>query len=139
MPQNTINPDRIKIVVYIAGPYRAKTPQAVTQNITRARTQADFALRLGYTVICPHLLSQGLELSATDDFWLATTLEISRRCDVMLLVPGWEKSLGTLGEIELYRELGRPIYRTRKEFLFFCPEYVLQWHPPYSRCHPFLC
>lgn len=45
----------------------------------------------------------------SDRFWLEGTLELLRRCDAVLLVPGWEKSSGTRAEIEEAERLGIPV------------------------------
>ncbi len=39
-------------------------------------------------------------MHSADGFWLDGTLELMRRCDAVLLVPGWESSSGTRAEIE---------------------------------------
>ncbi len=101
------------LLVYIAGPYRGKTPQEVELNIASAKQIAKLVARKGYMPVTPHLNTQGFELIAPDlpdEFWLEGTLELMRRCDYVVLAPGWEVSSGTRKEIEIAKSLGIPVY-----------------------------
>ncbi len=51
-------------------------------------------------------------------YWIEGTLEIMRRCDVVLVVLGkhTEKSEGTQGEIAEAKRLGLPIFRSLLNF-----------------------
>ena len=42
-------------------------------------------------------------------FWLAGTLELMRRCDAVLVLPGYSFSEGTKGEIAEADRLGLPV------------------------------
>lgn len=82
-------------VIYIAGPYRAPTPWQVEQNIRAAEALALEVWRAGLTPLCPHTMTRHMDGAITDEAALAGTLELMRRCDAVLLVPGWERSTGT--------------------------------------------
>jgi hypothetical protein len=43
-----------------------------------------------------------------DAFWLDGTLELLRRCDAAVFIPGWPKSSGSRGEWEEAGRLGLP-------------------------------
>lgn len=101
-------------VVYVAGPYRAKSQSGVDMNITAAKHIGLLAIRKGWAPIIPHANTQGLDLcdpTISDEFWLAATMELMRRCDAVVLVPGWEASSGTLAEIAEARRLSLPVIR----------------------------
>ncbi len=96
-------------LAYIAGPYRAKTPWGVQQNINRAADVAAKYWLQGYTVICPHKNTALFDGLAPDDVWLKGGLEILRRCDVVIMMLGWEQSEGAKAEYEEARWLGKEI------------------------------
>ena len=61
-------------VAYIAGPYRAKTPGQIYDNIAKARVVALAMWQKGYIVICPHMNSAFFDGHITDDKILAGDL-----------------------------------------------------------------
>jgi hypothetical protein len=101
-------------VVYIAGPYRAPSPDGIRANLARAASLAIAVWRQGYVALCPHLLTS-FELETptgiADEVWLAGVLALLRRCDAVALVEGWERSEGTLAELREARALGLPVVR----------------------------
>jgi predicted Rossmann-fold nucleotide-binding protein len=101
-------------LLYVAGRYRAATREAVAANIEAARQVGIQAARLGWYPVIPHCNTAHMELDVEhgDQFWLAGTLELMTRCDAVVLVPGWEISQGTLGEIAKADQLQLPIYRS---------------------------
>lgn len=102
-------------VIYVAGPYRARTRQAVEFNIQAARAVGLLCCRKGWSPIIPHSNTSHLDAmdpSIGDEFWLASTMELLRRCDAVVLVPGWERSQGTRDEIIEAEKLGIPVYRS---------------------------
>lgn len=96
-------------ICYIAGPYRSKTLNGVWENIMFARQYAIKYWNLGYSVICPHTNTMLMDMENTDNMFLEGDLEMIRRCDVMVMIPGWEKSVGACGELRLAKELGLEI------------------------------
>lgn len=97
-------------LVYISGPYSAATEWGVEQNIRRAEALALRAWAAGAAVICPHLNTSHFGGALPDETWLNGDLEILRRCDAVLLVSGWQQSVGVLGELRLARELELPVW-----------------------------
>jgi len=89
-------------LVYIAGRYRGRTPETVQANIEAARFIGLLAAEKGWFPVIPHLNTQGFEdiLSHDDDFYLEGTLELMRRCDAVVMVPGWQKSAGAVSELD---------------------------------------
>ncbi len=86
-------------IVYIAGPYRGPDNWTISRNIDRARCMARAVALVGAMPLCPHT-NTNIEFHGTgsDDFWLAGTLELLRRCDAVMLIPYWEQSTGARAE-----------------------------------------
>src|SRR5262249_60930335 len=103
-------------VVYIAGPYRASSEYQVLQNIRRAEEVALRVWRSGAACICPHKNTAFFGGAAHDSVWLVGDLEIIRRCDALVCVEGWQKSVGATGEVKLAREIGIPVFESITEF-----------------------
>jgi len=97
-------------LVYIAGPYRASDAWEVTENIHRAERAAREVARLGAMPVTPHSITARMSGVESDELWLQGTLELMRRCDAVLVLPGYEKSGGTQGEIAEADRLQLPIF-----------------------------
>jgi hypothetical protein len=85
-------------VAYIAGKYRAQTEWELVQNIRLAEHYALKYAALGYAVVCPHKNSAHFGGTLPDQYWLDSTMELLRRCDVVVMIPGWRRSEGALAE-----------------------------------------
>lgn len=96
-------------VIYIAGKYRGPTAWAIEQNIRAAEDAAVKIWQAGMVAMCPHANSRHMEGVATDEHFLAGTLELMRRCDAVLLVNNWEDSVGARSEVDEANRLGLPI------------------------------
>lgn len=83
-------------IAYISGRYRARNIFGVALNIWRARRVALHYWRQGYAVICPHMNTAFFPEHDVD--WIAGDLEFIKRLkpryDIMVMLPGWEKSAG---------------------------------------------
>lgn len=102
-------------ILYVAGPYRGASKVRIAQNISAARSVALEAARRGWMPMCPHMNTAHMEDDLPhlgDQFWLQGTLELMRRCDALVLVPGWETSEGTQAEISEADRLRIPVYRS---------------------------
>ena len=96
-------------MIYIAGPYRASTKLGMIINILKARKVAKKYWALGYTVICPHMNSALMDGCAPDEVFLKGGMELLECANQMVVLPGWERSTGTIAEIEYAKEKGIPI------------------------------
>ena len=94
-------------VAYVAGPYRADTIWGVKRNIRNAEKYAMKYWRLGYAVICPH--ANSALFPGDPQMYLDGDIEILKRCDVIVMIPGWEKSQGAKDELEKASVLGKEI------------------------------
>lgn len=83
-------------LVYLAGPYRGE----IDFNILKAQQAACKLWEMGYWVICPHLNTARFEefCRVHVDVYLEAYLEVVSRCDLVVLLPGWEKSEGSVAE-----------------------------------------
>lgn len=101
-------------IIYIAGPYRAPDRAAIARNIESAGRLGAYVCTLGWFPIIPHMNTAHLEQDVPaleDEFWLRGTMELMERCDALALAPGWQRSVGTLAEIERAEEMRLPIFR----------------------------
>ncbi len=85
-------------VAYISGPYRAKDIHAVVQNIRQAERAAIHYWQEGYAVICPHTNTALMDGAVKTRRILAGDLELLRRADLVVMLPGWTGSRGSRRE-----------------------------------------
>lgn len=98
------------ILVYIAGRYRGPTAWDVEQNIRRAEEMGLQVAALGAAPVIPHANNRYFHGTFTDEFWLAATLAMLDVCGAVMLVPGWEGSVGTGDEIDRAKVRGIPVF-----------------------------
>ena len=96
------------MIIYLAGPIRPKGDQTLEGNINNAKSIALELWKKDYTVISPHANSD-LPITLADKEveawrWLNGDLDIIARCDAVVVLPSWEESAGTKGEIEFAKE-----------------------------------
>lgn len=103
------------IVVYVAGPFRAKSMSRRGMNIQRARELAFQVAEAGAMPLCPHTNSGSFDGTLTEEFWLEGCLELLRRCDALITVPGWEQSEGTRVEVTQANLWNIPVFYTVPE------------------------
>lgn len=86
-------------LIYVAGPYIASTPWLEEQNIRAAEALAYEVAKCGAMPLCPHSNTRSyFDAAQPRAFWLAGTLEMLKRCDGAIFVPGWLKSQGARDE-----------------------------------------
>lgn len=93
-------------VAYIAGPYRAKTPYGIMQNIRKAEAVAIKYAEKGYAIICPHKNTAFLDGLLPDKVWLVGYITILSKCDVCVMMVGWQNSEGATQEHEFAKGRG---------------------------------
>ena len=97
-------------LIYVAGRFSADDGWGVAQNVHAAEVAARAVLRLGAMPVTPHSIGARMAGTETQELWRAGTLALMRRCDAVLVLPGYERSVGTLGEIEEARRLNMPLF-----------------------------
>lgn len=85
-------------IVFISGPYRARTCFGVLLNILRARRVAYRYWRDGHIVICPHANSAFMDRACSDELWLDAYLTLLRHCGSIVMMRNWEQSTGAIAE-----------------------------------------
>jgi hypothetical protein len=104
-------------LIFVAGPFRAKTGWEIEQNVRRAEQLALEVWRSGYAAICPHANTRFFHGVLPDEVWLRGIKEILRRCDGLILVEEWKSSKGTRAEIKLARALKIPVFNSIKDLI----------------------
>jgi ribosomal protein S2 len=103
-------------LVYLVGPYRGKSkfkPLNWLQrqiNIHNARQVAKKLWKSGYAVLCPHTNTSNFDGLCPDQVFLDGTMEMMRRCDLVVVLPSWGKSTGSKAEIKEAKRLNIPVY-----------------------------
>lgn len=97
-------------VIYVAGPFRAPDGWEVACNVHRAEQAGREVARLGAVPLIPHSIGARMAGTETDVYWIRATLELMHRADAVLVLPGYEQSIGTLGEIKEARSAGLPLF-----------------------------
>lgn len=109
--------------VYVAGAFRAwPDPQnqwVQHQNIERANAVNLDVWQAGAAGFCPHKNTEHFEGALPGETFLRGDLVWLAVADAMVVVPGWEQSLGTIAEIRFARERGIPV--------FFSGERLREW------------
>lgn len=100
--------------IYVAGPYRAPTVEGVNANIEAASAFASLLTSLtwqyGVVYVVPHLLTHGIDGVQPDEYWLAATMEVLRRCDAIVMASGFERSKGSMAELAEAQRLGKRVF-----------------------------
>ena len=86
-------------LLYTAGPITSNCDGAMAEHVERARGIAVRLRRLGWSIVCPHLNSIEIAGFTLDDY-LREDFAILRRCDALVLLPGWKNSKGAIREVE---------------------------------------
>lgn len=100
-------------IIYVAGKFRGKNAWEVFKNVRAAEEVAFQVASLGAMPLTPHLNTANFDGTLDDKFWLDGTMELLRRCDAVMMVPGWETSTGATAERREAERLGLPIFEHR--------------------------
>lgn len=114
--------------LYVAGPYRGKTPEIEAQNVALARGVAKLLWTMGYSVLCPHLNTHEFDKPSTEsspskfgiiDYsvraltWeeiMRGDIELLDACDGIVMLPAWQSSQGATMEYEHAKKNGIRIF-----------------------------
>ena len=99
--------------IYLAGPYKAPTPEGVDHHIDVAREVAIALWEQGHGVFCPHLNTAHFELLAPgvpDHRYLDFYLSQVRHYAAVVMLPGWHESAGAQRERQEARAWGLVVY-----------------------------
>lgn len=104
---------KIMPVIYVAGPFRGKTPNnfwQIHQNIYDAAQIGLKIWEMGGAVIVPHLNTSPYQNALPDNVWLEGDLCILDRCDAIFMLPTWKSSLGATEERNYAIAAGIPVF-----------------------------
>lgn len=94
-------------IIYIAGPYRGRSPQKTNHNIKNAARVAAVLRKAGYVCVVPHLESLYEEKILTEDQWIQHGLSLLKRCDcVVTTCIDISSSKGSMLEVSKAEEWG---------------------------------
>ena len=77
-------------IAYVSGPHRANTINEVVQKIRRAENVAIKYWKKGYFAYCPHKNTALFDGILPDKVWLKGNLAMLERCDLIVMVQGWQ-------------------------------------------------
>jgi nucleoside 2-deoxyribosyltransferase len=103
-------PEKKMAVVYIAGPFRARTAWGFAENIRAAERLGLEVTRLGMMPLIPHANTAHFHGELPDKFFLDGTMELLRRCDAVMLTPNWATSSGARDEVDEAERLKIPVF-----------------------------
>lgn len=116
--------------VYICGPYRAPNVYLQKMNIRKAEKTAVLLWSWGWVPICPHKNAEFFEgaYGMTDEVFLKGDLILLEVCDIIVVLPGWRYSTGSLAEIARAEDLGIPIMYWEKDVdKVYLRNYYKEW------------
>lgn len=97
-------------ICYIAGKFRGKNAWEVHQNVEAALERGFEVAQLGLMPLIPHSNTAPFDGTLKDDFWLEGTLELMRRCDLVVTVSNWLDSVGAKAEVEEAHKMGKMVF-----------------------------
>lgn len=111
------------MIVFVSGPYRGTSKYYLInrlqrlRNILRAYRVSKELWSLGMIVFTPHLNSVWMDGCVHDDFFLNGCLEILLKCDCVLMLDGWDQSVGAKEELRTALTRNIPVYYTVFELI----------------------
>ena len=85
-------------VIYVAGAFTAPTPWDIEKNVRKAEEVGFMVAQVGAMPLIPHANTRFFHGQQTPQYWYDGTMELLKRCDAVIMVPGWEKSRGSVVE-----------------------------------------
>lgn len=112
--------NRRNLIIYIAGKYRGD----IDENIHKARETAIKLWEYGFTCFCPHLNTIHFEKDclAKEEAYLEGDKEILKRCNAILMLDGWQESMGATDEHDLAHREGIPVLYSIVELIRWADE-----------------
>ena len=100
--------------VYIAGPYNGDNILDCLDHIRVGIKTACVLIKMGYAPFCPFLDYQYriMDSDITREMYQAQSMVWLEASQAVLLLPGWEKSKGSLAEIRRAKELKIPVFHS---------------------------
>lgn len=99
-------------VIYVAGKFRGEHAWEIENNVRRAEELSLEVLRLGASAICPHANTRFFHGVLPDQVFIDATLALLAKADGIIMLPGWESSVGSQGEYRWAQAHDLPIFHT---------------------------
>jgi len=102
-------------LVYIASPYTNGDLSMEEENFKDITKYVSIKVAEGEVLISPitygHTLLQFKDMPGTWEFWTNFCFTILAKCDRLrvVMMPGWDKSVGVAGEISFAQDHGIPV------------------------------
>jgi len=96
--------------LFICGPFRASTKKQIKANIKVAEGAALSFWKKGYNVYCPHLNSGAFHGLVDDKQFLEAALQELTTSDIVVFLPGWRQSEGSVQEYLMARSLRKMLW-----------------------------
>ena len=118
------------IVVYIAGPFSAKTRDGVEENIAKAVQLGINVAKFGAFPIIPHANTAHPEFENIQpyEFWIEGTMKLLKQSDALITVTGWKNSKGAKAEVDWCIDNRKPVFHRLLS--------LAEWLPPLSPPDP---
>jgi hypothetical protein len=113
-------------VVFVSGPYSAKSGWEVECNIRRAEELALKVWELGAAVICPHTNARFFNGVCSEAVFIEGDLALLYRCDALITTDDWERSVGARGEIEFCKVNNILVFHALGELEIWIKKYKKQ-------------
>jgi len=112
--------NRRHLIIYIAGKYRGN----IEENIHTAREMTIKVWEAGFTCICPHLNTIHFErdCKCPEESYLEGDIEIVKRCNAVLMLEGWQESIGATDEHDFAHREGIPILYNMSDLVKWADE-----------------
>lgn len=115
----------VPLLIYVAGPYTAKTAWGIEENIHRARAMGVALAKLGAYPVIPHSNTGGFHGEAPEEMFYAGTLALMERCDGVCMLDTWRQSTGATQEHLRAMMIGMPIYDPTSVLTMTVEEWLL--------------
>jgi hypothetical protein len=105
----------MSLKIYLALPYSDELPSVMERRFQLAVKKVGELLNAGHIVLCPvvhyHPVAEVCDLPRDWEFWEKFDVPMVDWADEVwvLMLPGWDESIGVKAECDLARELGKPI------------------------------
>lgn len=98
------------MLIYVAGPLKAKSENEIIENVTRAVKVGGVIFDLGYECIIPHLMWYSHRLigwPVDNDQALSYCFRLVKRCDGLIRMPGASSEADN--EVMILAKQGKPV------------------------------
>lgn len=95
---------------YLAGPYTASSQEEVQANVQAAIDVQGELMRSGFAVFCPHANYGHGQAEVTYQDVMNMCFAHLEVADLIVMMPGWEKSTGACQEIGFAIAKNKPVF-----------------------------